>query len=91
MLPAALSKFYLTNEDHATDGRREQKSSLPSLCQSGGTEREETVTCHHMKNVVGIFYHLGNVESLSWRLTPCGPGADKHNLIDLTVHYLNLI
>ena len=75
-----------------TGGESRSHHCPPSASQEEPRERrEETVTCHHMKNVVGIFYHLGNVESLSWRLTPCGPGADKHNLIDLTVHYLNLI
>ena len=53
--------------------------------------REVSVTSNHRKNVVGIFYHLANLESPAGGQPTVWSSADKHDLIDLTVHYLDLI
>ena len=74
MLPAAPSTFYLTNEDHATAERGDsshhslvtfsvgRKFLMKISCREERGERE-TVTSNHMKNVVGIFYHLAKAEA----------------------------
>ena len=86
MVPASQSKFYLTNVEHATS----QHHSPPPASEEKRGDVESL-----SQQIIARMLLVFSIILPTWRAQLetllCGPSADKHDLIDLTVHYLDLI